>query len=136
MFLYCIHPNELEKVKWKNTNSFKMLLKYHEKLELQRPFYKLKLHLKLGMCFRPYIMRFQPEKFIFVRIWKKMVWEKYRLKKNLSNAQKFPSLNTKVNMDFWIQNIGFPDSSVGKESTCKVGDLVQFQCQENPREKG
>ena len=32
--------------------------------------------------------------------------------------------------------LGFPDSSVGKESTCNAGDLVGFLGQEDPLEKG
>ena len=31
---------------------------------------------------------------------------------------------------------GFPDSSVGKESTCNAGDPVQFLGSEDPLEKG
>ena len=31
---------------------------------------------------------------------------------------------------------GFPDSSVGKESACNSGDLVQFLGWEDPLEKG
>ena len=31
---------------------------------------------------------------------------------------------------------GFPDGSVGKESTCNAGDPVQFLGREDPLEKG
>ena len=33
-------------------------------------------------------------------------------------------------------HMGFPDSSVGKESACSAGDLVPFLGWEDPLEKG
>ena len=36
----------------------------------------------------------------------------------------------------YSESAGFPDSSVGKETTCNAGDLVQFLGQEDPLEKG
>ena len=47
-----IHLNELEKVKWKNTNSFKMLHKYHAKLELQRAFLQVKTPFEVRHVFQ------------------------------------------------------------------------------------
>ena len=35
-----------------------------------------------------------------------------------------------------LQEMGFPDSSVGKESACNAGDPVQFLDWEDPLEKG
>ena len=44
----------------------------------------------------------------------------------------FPSL---LNLS-WPCDSGFPDSSVGKESTCNAGDPVRSLGQEDPLEKG
>ena len=35
-----------------------------------------------------------------------------------------------------MKNMGFPDSSVGKESTCNAESPVQFLSREDPLEKG
>ena len=35
-----------------------------------------------------------------------------------------------------MQSKGFPDSSVGKESACNVGDCIRFLGWEDPQEKG
>ena len=60
-----IHLNELEKVKWKNTNSFnsfKMLFKYHAELKLQRAFLQVKTPFEVMLVFQPVNHEFQPDK--------------------------------------------------------------------------
>lgn len=62
------------------------------------PFYKLKLHLELGMGFRPWIIRFQPERTHLCE----PLQEKGVSKIYLFSAQNFPLLNIKVNIDYCI----------------------------------
>ena len=43
---------------------------------------------------------------------------------------------TKLHKDTEFPKLGFPESSVGKESTCNAGDPIWFLGGEDPLEKG
>ena len=52
---------------------------------------------------------------------------------SLQHDELEPQINSRL---IYREQLSFPDSSVGKESTCNVGDLVGFLGWEDLLEKG
>ena len=55
---------------------------------------------------------------------------------NLYNGIVFSWVGPDIRLGFSIRCMGFPHSSVGKESFCNAGDPIRFLCWEDMLEKG